>query len=66
MENTANALCKDFCAFLHTAPITGQYEKEHMVDRTEKTHLLFSYSMVLYQNITLTLHSSLLLHMSFL
>lgn len=65
MESTANALCKDFCAFLHTVPTTGQYEKEHknMWWTVLKTLLLFSCSMVLYQNINLTLHSSLLLHM---
>ena len=36
MKNTANALRKDFCAFLHiapghTAPTTGQYKKEHKI-----------------------------------
>lgn len=37
-----------------------------MMDHTEKTLLLFSCNMVLYKNITLNFHSSLLLHMSFL
>jgi hypothetical protein len=36
MKTTADALRKDFCAFLHTAPVhtaptNGQYEKEHKI-----------------------------------